>query len=669
MGICHSTRAVEEGSAKVEVPTLLSVPQPVAKGKQAQLVRITANGESLDFDHLIVACDPASLAKEVMELTPAEALVFSPDHMKRFTYQTTLMKFPARRDVKGEDPLPYLRFRPLSVTEAQGQLLSWSSNTRLAFNGVPSDLDFELVTVYQFYDPAHDEGKAKSAEELGKILWDQMASNQPDWFPWKWESGEKIKGPYQATDYFRHFSLESMRSGQTDMWNYLDLQGNASTTYVHASTCFESVFNIYTYIEMLANMKKFPFVPATADSNSTRIGILGAGPSGLLAARKLQKFGYRSITILEKEPNSTTPYFLAGKTQTIPLAQFSQHAVKDHTQMSDVVSCEMGTCYLGPQYQLCGMIDELEDILVDNPMLKMDSYEPHGFEMEVVLDSQFEENGPVMRLWRLNHFQDIGLPYEPSKFPDWMGWPGPHRPNKGAYPFLKSFEEVYRDTKLSDDELYKKWGPMGNVFKSQEHLPAICTYIREYYMVFGGLGVDPKYVKQNVSKTSPLGSLPMPEVRPKHRELLELPIYDWLKQKNLLALDGTFQYYYAVQGYGSIDPDALSQIPAIYLMIWLPACAFTGQLLSLYTAGKKEWEGVEMLLGDESLKQDVNGFMEGLTEMAKLEPAKFEKLCLGTSRFSRGWGNLWVQQKQLLAAAGVKIDYNVKVSKIQRPGF
>jgi len=342
--------------------------------------------------------------------------------------------------------------------------------------------------------------------------------------------------------------------------------------------------------------------------------------------------------------------------------------------VSDVVTCEMGTCYLGPQYQLCGMIDDLKDIQVDNHLLKMDDYETKGgFELQVVTDGQFEENGPVMRLWKLNYFADIDLPYEPKKFPQWVGWPGNGRPKKGVYPFLKGFEEAYRKqaSKLSDNDLKAKWGQpekQGNMFKITQ-LEAICTYIREYYMVFGGLGVHPKFVKPNGSKMSPLGSLPMPEVRPEqHRELLELSMSEWLEKKNLLALAGVFQYTYAVQGYGSIDQGASSSITPIHLMIWLPATVFTQQLLALHM-DKEKWAQVMNWLGDEGLKQEVNDFIEGLMDMKKTQPDEFNKLCLGTSRFSRGWGNLWVQQKQLLAASGVKIDYNVKVSKIQRPGI
>merc|ERR1711941_251572 len=122
-------------------------------------------------------------------------------------------------------------------------------------------------------------------------------------------------------------------------------------------------------------------------------------------------------------------------------------------------------------------------------------------------------------------------------------------------------------------------------------------------------------------------------------------------------------------GYGSIDIDASSFVSAIYLMIWLPPNIFTSYLLLLHSS-ESQWAVVEKLLGDEGLTQEVNGFIECLADMEAHQPAEFAKLCLGTSRFSRGWGNLWVQQKQLFAApaSGVKIDYNVKVSKIQRPG-
>lgn len=67
-----------------------------------------------------------------------------------------------------------------------------------------------------------------------------------------------------------------------------------------------------------------------AQNRETRIGIIGGGAAGLSAAHALTKAGFKSVTVLEKQPE------VGGKTQTI------QH---------DTNSYEMGAIMSGPSYQ------------------------------------------------------------------------------------------------------------------------------------------------------------------------------------------------------------------------------------------------------------------------------------------------------------------------------
>ena len=354
------------------------------------------------YDLLLVACLPAELN---LTLTEEEQTVF---HQESYTFQTTLIKAPVASDAKGDvNNMPSVRFSPSELNEMKGLAYGYRSETRKEFAGKLNDISEEYVTIYQLLDPANDEELNSKEALYEKLNADMKANVYKEWFPYDWSQCELVENKGQNpfhTRYFNHYDVKQVRQGEN--WDLVDLQGKNSTIFVHASTCFESVLHCYQYFEYLLEEKP-KLLPK---KKSAKILIVGAGPSGLLAARKLAQKGYQNIKILEKGEdyngeNEAAPFpMLAGKTQTY---------VKD--QEDRRIPCELGTCYMSGAYD--DMVDDLKDVTVGNLRLPLDqdywkapesspSTGP-GFR-QITTPGQFYKDGPVMTLFNL---QKLPLAY------------------------------------------------------------------------------------------------------------------------------------------------------------------------------------------------------------------------------------------------------------------
>jgi len=148
------------------------------------------------------------------------------------------------------------------------------------------------------------------------------------------------------TPYFDRFNDADLQDGGP--YQILDINGNLNTIVVHAATVFESALQVYEYRDFIFKLRKIhDALPRSKEDG--KIAIIGAGPSGLLAAKRLTDMGYK-VKIFEADGR------YGGKTHTEVLS------------MSDgkKVHAEMGTCYLSPAYkplvEYLGISDQLRNL-------------------------------------------------------------------------------------------------------------------------------------------------------------------------------------------------------------------------------------------------------------------------------------------------------------------
>mmetsp|Transcript_23864 Transcript_23864/g.31675 ORF Transcript_23864/g.31675 Transcript_23864/m.31675 type:complete len:617 (+) Transcript_23864:311-2161(+) len=565
--------------------------QPFKPGR-----KITINeedGEPQVYDFLVIACDPQDgLPEEVMKKTDTEKKIFSPVSMKSFTFQTTLMKFPKVVDSESQTN-PVEVFNPVNLNKSEGLLHSYRSETRkeayqqtvretelgksptdpnIIYQDKLSKVSHEYVTCYQLV--GSEEG-GKTQEQLWDLLQEQMRDEKnKEWFPYDASKGSKIEQFH--TKYFNHFTIESLKNGPNN-WDILENQGKKNTIYVHASTAFESVLHIYNYIELLHQTchQSFP------DDKSSKIAVVGAGPSGLLISRKLKSMGYTDITVYETKANSNGPdAYYAGKTQTNMIEQ---------SELSYVIPAELGTCYLSPSYQhmyndfkKTGLLGPDGD---ENELISLDQIEKGPFVKSIITDQQFDNDGPVKTLFR-EYPETLDIGGHDGKFPPIMDFE--------KYQIVKGFEEVYKGGGLSAEELKKLFPCFLKRFACDAS-----EYIKYHIKHFGV-------------------RTPFPSTKGRvQNDIFSTNIYDFLKDNGFISLLGLMQFGYSLQGYGSTGQG--TTISAFYFMMWVTPHTFFTFILNK---------------GHNEVKQFV---LDALGET----PDWFNKDVPVVGALSKGWGNVW----------------------------
>lgn len=553
-----------------------------------------------EADFLVVACDPQAILDDVLKKTDEESNAFSNDVMKSVVFQTSLFKVPAGDPNK----LPALRFAPKPLSLLNGSLSGYRSETRKTSMELPEGSNYELVTTYQLLDPT--KSGHLTEDELARKLSDQLGNEKAPWFPYTLSPNQEPIHRYH-TKYFNHFTKDAIENPElSDPWDLLSLQGHNNTMFVHASTAFESVLHIYQYIELLCDVKS-EHLPKDMES---RIVVLGAGPSGILAARKFAKMGYTNIKVIEKGENDTDPAseMLAGKTQTFVEEQDGKQ-----------ITVELGTCYLSPAYDC--MVGDLKDIQQDNSIIGLDSgYKVENVSFrEIVTEGQFLDDGAAQKLYKHLHDGNGIPPYLSSD--DYNVWKGFEMTEDGSC-CVKHLEDRFENMEAT-------------MAKS------VIEYCKIHYGLFGK-------------------SRPFPEKRPTGRpaeKLWKQNLYDFLEANQLLSLFGVLQYGYSAQGYGSTELD--SNTPAFYLLVWIVPEILLAEL------GNKIRKKLKDLL-DQQYKS-VSPVV-----WVKLAYAVLGRLLRGgdlVTCFEKGWGDLWRQQKDIFENSGVSLVYQAEVTKIARPGI
>lgn len=562
-----------------------------------------------------------------MQKTATEKRVFSPAVMKSFTFQTTLMKFPKVVDDKDKNNNPIEVFNPVNLNKSIGLLHSYRSETRKEayeqtaalvskrspdppkdiFQDKLSKVSYEYVTCYQLVD---NEKGEMTEDQLWDLLQEQMRDKDvKKWFPYDSSKGSRIK--YFHTKYFDHFTMDSLKNGPNN-WDILDNQGKKNTIYVHACTAFESVLHIYNYIELLYKScpQSFPH------DKSSKIAVVGAGPSGLLISRKLLQMGYCDVTVYESKANDSGPQaYYAGKTQTNMI---------DQSTLSDAtIPAELGTCYLSPAYK--HMYDDFNKSNLlgtgvnKNTLISLDQIENGPIVKSIITDEQFADEGPVKVLFAA-YPEVLGFGEKGGPFPAIMDFE--------KYQIAKGFEEVYKGQGLSADKLKKKY----HGFLIKKLGPAAIKYIL--------------YHIKNYGKTSPFPS----SRRTVAKQIFSTDINSFMKENGFISLLGLLQFGYSLQGYGSTGKG--TTMSAFYLMMWVTPDVF-------------------MTFIHNDVKQAI---IDGLKKKGiKINPAWLGKDFPVIGALSKGWGSVWTTLKSQIeedktdtGERKVNIKYDSKISKIIR---
>ncbi|WP_297769238.1 NAD(P)/FAD-dependent oxidoreductase [uncultured Roseovarius sp.] len=430
---------------------------------------------------LVIACEPRNLIG-VCDYTPAELDVFG--KLTNFTFHTTLVR------VKVPSPAPQygIILAPTEIGEMSGQVSGYRNETAKQFSLETANAMTEnLVTVYQLQGPADP---PMTEAEFIQNLRDTLPTL--DWWPYPdYEIVSDARGaPVDLrTPYFDHFDNAGLLSGGP--WSYLDLQGKNNTLFVHGSTCFESVLQCWQYGGMLLDhQEKLGW--SLPEDKSAPIIVLGAGPSGMMFAHRLQQQGFTNVEILE-----STDRF-GGKTHTVT---YDSPAPSND---GAATACELGTCYLSPAYNHmaahfaeCGF---MTDNIREGMYVKADHQDPAGHTIRaMVTTGQFPGVPAPATLMDYDEFTLLKGYYEANKpFADPQNW-------------LDGFDAE----KVKGEILVK---------------------LAEYdllLLLYRGL------------------TMPMPMTAP--TELLKYDsFYDFLEKNDLLILTGMLEYAYSVQGYGPL---------------------------------------------------------------------------------------------------------------------
>jgi len=572
----------------------IQAPSTTEKPVKITFSKGSALPEEDTFDLLVIASDPNELADAgVLKLTVQEKEVYN--NFKNAAFQTTLLEVDPAPEIENS-----VRFNPGALVNESGGVTGYRSETRKTFQKLPKNATKEFLTVYQFLDPNKhgDLDTTQLLDVLKNELKEQEAlPGDEAWFPYKYSTAKVIGEPFY-TKYFNRFDLSGLREELP--WKLIGLQGEAHTINVHGSCCFESVLHIYDYINLLAKERPDIF---PSNKHNTKIGIVGGGPSGLLAARKFGEMGYNEskIVIFEKKDNFVEPLGnkLAGKTQTRTQIQL---------EVSEKpIPVELGTCYLSPAYNQ--MMRDLSNVTIGNKRIEFTntSLPFRG----IVATGEFSPKGPVMTLWNAGKGQlrqDIGQGPK-GEFPTIIDYK--------SYILVKAFEET--GTVSGSD-------PIPQLEKDYGNIPKLLMLKTVEYCL---------YHRRTFGRERPM-PFECPDELKNQRDLGGMTIEEFLEEKDFKALIGTLQYSYSVQGYGSL----YGQMPAWYLLTWITPQSMIPSL--------------RIMLGN------VVWIKRFLAFFGAPKPQEV------VTALSRGWGDVWVQQKEKLDEVGVTTHYGTKISSITR---
>jgi NAD(P)-binding Rossmann-like domain len=477
-------------------------------------------------DLLVVACDPRNL-NGVCDYSADEAAVFS--RLQNYTFHTTVVKVPVPTD-PSKLPKFGVILKPEAIDTMLGDVSGFRNETAKQFSlETANQMSENLVTVYQLLGP---EKVPMTQAQFLKRLNDTLLTL--DWWPYESyqictdDNGDPIT---LTTPYFDHF--DNVALGDHLPWKYLAVQGTKNTLYVHGSTCFESVLQCWQYGGML--LDQLPTLGISLPPKTGRIAVLGAGPSGLMFAHRLQGLGFTNVHIYEATDR------IGGKTHSVKFDQ-PKPPVAPPVGLPHKTACELGTCYLSPAYD--DMANELSAFMSGNVR--------QGFYLTA--NHKDPQNHSFRGMVTEDQFNGVPVTEAVMDYDD--------------YYLLRGYYEANQP--FADPPRWK------DGFSKFVVDAEIVTALLKYEML--------------VDRYMGFDALPMPL---KPTDLLikagYASYYDFLKRNDLLILCGVLEYAYSVQGYGP-----LNKIPAYYGMIWI-SMELIWDLFEAEVGLKKE-AGVTVLL-------------------------------------------------------------------------
>jgi len=614
---------VQEKQAKFKRPTPQKAVKPVTTyssslekpAKKPVRVFLKNEKEAQTFDFLVVAANPRELmgyglsggdpthCHQVMAPTKQEEAIYSKaGGMHNSYFQTTVIKVPPSSPV-----LPnVVRFVPAANSKATGEVMGFRNETAKTYwvKGATE----EYVTFYQLSDP--EQPCATLGQAALEAKFNDFIKDPPDWCPY---TMPKETPTVFNTAYFNRFPKESLDKGLP--WDLLDLQGQTFTSFTHGSSCFESVLQIYQYLEMLEEKGGLP------TDKTASVAIVGAGPSGLLSALFLTRKGFTDITVFEKnhDPEEDKPNLYTGKTRTV---------VKKQGVDEQEVVCEMGTCYLSPSY--APMVNDLKDFFDGTMYAENHNVYPLDQNPEkdpsfrgLIATDQFAKDGPVQRFADLLG-EGVKVPKGANPFKD-EGFTSLVEPIDFAeYCLLKAMEETCIGP--------PKHGPLGGKVPLWE---VKLAYNAQRLECTIGLAKD--MVKYNLIHNKLFGdATPFPAERIPETKMkaMTMTFRDWLEFNGLLRLTGFLQYGYSVQGYGTLE-----NIPAWYGLVWVQPSTL--------------WQALS-----DKVRAAVTKFVPHVDLTQKGEVFALKK----------GWGQVWENMRPVLKSRGVKFKWSAVLERIERDG-